>query len=171
MKQIQFTSSHLLCRRLQRRTWCLLSSATRRFHSSSVSSAPPSVVSSASCVLSATVHKHTQPVAFTREPGSRPGEISCSQLHRPTGAGHGSAHPVAACAHAAVALHLGLGSVLVGLVLQGAFCRGGHIGKKLQRKQSSFQTQTQQCVCVSLSPAEAPGFTAFKGYLIVLCFP
>lgn len=49
--------------------------------------------------------------------------LSFSQRLWPTSAGHGGAHPVAACAHAAVALHLGLGSVFVGLVLKGAFCR------------------------------------------------
>lgn len=115
---------------LQRPTWCLLSSATRRFHSSSVSSAPPSVVSSASCVLSARGHKKTQPCSrgklrtsyFPRQPVRF---YFCSQRLWPTAAGHGSAHPVATCAHAAVALHLGLGAVLVGLVLQCAFCRRG----------------------------------------------
>lgn len=61
----------------------------------------------------------TQP-GRPRSPGKRTPSRS-----EPTAAGHGGAHPVAACAHAAVALHLGLGSVLVGLVLQGALCRGG----------------------------------------------
>lgn len=50
------------------------------------------------------------------------GFIKCSDASL-TRADHCSAHPVATCTNTAVTLYLGLCSVFIRLVLQGAFCR------------------------------------------------
>lgn len=124
--------------RLQRQTWCLLSSATRRFHSSSVISAPTSADSSAVAVLSGQITKQSKGAVEGYRALvlmcvlSKEQRVTCRTnstnmlLFELTSTGHGSADPVSTCTNTAVTLYLGLCSVFICLILQGTFCKKSH---------------------------------------------
>lgn len=88
--------------------------------------------------------------------------LGCDSIQRPnsvnrvksswvvafTSAGHSSADPVAACTNTAVALHLGLCSVLISLILQGTLCtESTHTHTQIHDK--TFMTKPQLIDCIA----------------------